>query len=35
MNEADPDVTEESMQEVSFFALLVLINLKQDSPKGQ
>jgi len=34
MNEADPDVSEESMQEVAFYALLALINLTQDSPKG-
>jgi len=27
MNEADPDVSEESMQEVAFYALLALINL--------
>jgi hypothetical protein len=27
MNEADPDVAEESMQEVTFYALLALINL--------
>jgi len=35
MNEADPDVSEENMQEVTFYALLALINLTCDSPKGQ
>jgi hypothetical protein len=35
VNVSDPEINVESMQEVSFFALLAVINLTKDSAKGQ
>jgi len=34
VNESDPESNIESVQEVSFFALLAVINLTKDSVKG-
>jgi hypothetical protein len=35
INESDPDASIDSLQEISFFALLAMINLTKDNPDGQ
>lgn len=35
INESDPETSIDSLQEISFFALLALINLTKDNPSAQ
>ena len=35
INESDPDTSIDSLQEISFFALLAMINLTKDNPNAQ